>query len=126
MKFYGNIIGIPRTIAKIKIADKVLKKAALVAMDQASASVARRAKEILVEKKHIRTGNLRRSITSKAKLDKDTKIIGIIGTDVHYAPYVEALPDGGYLYEALREEGKKALRLFKIKIEEAVQGVKRL
>lgn len=59
-----------------------------------------RAKEILTEKGHVVTGNLRRSINtsiieagvSRARVD--------VGSFVSYAPFVEALPDGGYLFPA--------------------------
>ena len=66
--------------------------------------MATRAKMILTENKHVKTGNLRRSVTGEANIPNPDVIDGLVGTAVHYAPYVEALPDGGYLYRAVREK----------------------
>ena len=124
MRIFTKIDGASRTVAKLAVSKKVLKEAALIAMNQAASSVARRAKEILVEKRHVITGNLRRSITSKAYMKSDMEVEGIIGSGVDYAPYVEALPDGGYLYAALMQEGAKALIIFKAKLMGSLQGIK--
>lgn len=62
-----------------------------------------RAKEILTEKGHIVTGNLRRSITTSI-IENSTKVSRVqVGSFVEYAPFVEALPDGGFLYPAVVE-----------------------
>lgn len=53
-----------------------------------------RAKEILTEKGHVRTGTLRRSINSQVRL-RAGRLEGEVGSFVHYAPYVEALPPDG-------------------------------
>ena len=61
---------------------------------------------------HVVTGNLRRSIRTEAIVE-ESKLEVIIGTNVEYAPYVEALPDGGYLFPAywkLKDEVIKNLQ----------------
>lgn len=61
---------------------------------------------------HYNTGNLRRSLNAVAIVEGD-EIAGYVGswlpgskgftgTDAPYAPYVEALPDGGFLFPAYR------------------------
>lgn len=62
-----------------------------------------RAKEILTEKGHIVTGNLRRSINTSI-VENSAKVSRVqVGSFVEYAPFVEALPDGGFLYPAVVE-----------------------
>lgn len=62
-----------------------------------------RAKEIITEKGHVVTGNLRRSINTQLGEVSATRIEVLIGTWVEYAPFVEALPDGGFLFPAAIE-----------------------
>jgi hypothetical protein len=62
-----------------------------------------RAKEIITEKGHIVTGNLRRSINTQLGEVSATRIEVLVGTWVEYAPFVEALPDGGFLFPAAIE-----------------------
>ena len=64
----------------------------------------KRAKEIITDKGHIITGSLRRSIRAIVKQMVAGAIEGRIGSHLHYAYYVEALPDGGYLFQALTEK----------------------
>jgi hypothetical protein len=63
-----------------------------------------RAKEILTEKGHVKTGTLRRSLqTTEPQKSTDGLMFVESGSDVFYSIFVELLPDGGYLYQALRE-----------------------
>jgi hypothetical protein len=62
-----------------------------------------RAKEILTEKGHIVTGNLRRSINTSVVESTGHRSLVAVGSFVDYAPFVEALPDGGYLFPASEE-----------------------
>jgi hypothetical protein len=64
-----------------------------------------RAKEIITEKGHVKTGNLRRSINTQLTRSGPggDRISAEVGTFVEYAPNVEALPDGGYLFPASEE-----------------------
>lgn len=79
------------------------------------------AKQNLVDKGHVVTGTLLRDI--KAGLGKVTRTSAeaLIGTAVHYGKYVEALPDGGFLFESSEENTPKALREAGIVIEEAMR-----
>ena len=71
--------------------------------------IARRAKEIITEKGHIVTGNLRASIRTVIEKPNLYQIDIYIGTDVFYSVFVEALPDGGYLFPAFREKQQEAI-----------------
>jgi hypothetical protein len=65
-----------------------------------------RAKEIITEKGHIVTGTLRRSINTQLQKAGvlSQRLTVEVGTAIHYAPYVEALPDGGYLFPASEQK----------------------
>jgi hypothetical protein len=82
--------------------------------------IAARAKEIITEKGHIVTGNLRRSITAQIGATSDDRLEVEVGTWLFYAPFVEALPDGGYLFPASEEQFPNVVRLF---AERGIQGV---
>jgi hypothetical protein len=62
-----------------------------------------RAKEIITEKGHVVTGNLRRSINTQLGEVTPLKIEVLVGSFVEYAPFVENLPDGGFLFPAAVE-----------------------
>jgi hypothetical protein len=66
--------------------------------------IANSAKQILTAKGHILTGALRRSLTAMITELKPAYIEVSVGTWLEYAPLVEALPDGGYLYEAFEKQ----------------------
>lgn len=69
-------------------------------MVNAGQIVEARAKEILTENGHVVTGNLRRSISTLLTSATPTRVEVQVGTFVDYAIYVEALPDGGFLFPA--------------------------
>jgi len=104
---------------KMRAVDKAIREKCLDVIKDVSWDVANRAKDILTENRHVKTGNLRRSIKAEAHFESDTLIVGTTGTDVHYAPYVEALPDGGYLYRAFREVVPKSIDDIRKKLKEA-------
>jgi len=104
---------------RFKLLDKRVRDEVLQAVDQSVEGMQIRAKQILTENNHVVTGNLRGSIKSEAKFVTVFIIQGEVGTAVHYAPYVESLPDGGYLFRAVREELPKA----NIRIATAVKKV---
>jgi len=53
---------------------------------------------------HIQSRELRNSISAVAKAPAPDKMEVNIGTWKDYAPYIEALPDGGFLYKAYLEK----------------------
>jgi len=122
-----KIEGLPKALLKLRLLDQEVRKAVEIAMGQAALLVQRRAHENISgmhgHKRHVKTGNLRRNIKSKVGWSGPYQIDGVIGTDVPYAPHVEALPDGGYLYPALMETGREALKFFQEKLIIAVKGV---
>ena len=71
--------------------------------------IAMRMKQIITDNGHVVTGNLRRSCTGGAELKLGWWHIegwvkaGDTASGVHYAPAVEALPDGGFFYRAIEE-----------------------
>ncbi len=62
-----------------------------------------RAKEIITEKGHVDTGNLRRSINAQLGELTEERTEVLVGSFVVYAKKIEDLPDGGYLFEATQE-----------------------
>lgn len=62
-----------------------------------------RAKEIITEKGHVVTGSLRRSINTSIQDATETRVLVEVGSFLVYAPFIEALPDGGYLFPASEE-----------------------
>ena len=126
MRVDFKITGVPSTLVKFKLLDQTVRNQSLKAMARASAIVETRAKENISGQHghtmHIKTGNLRRNIKSKAQWKGNYEIEGFIGTDVPYAPWIESLPDGGFLYPALMEVGRTALEYFKLQMSMAVRG----
>jgi hypothetical protein len=77
-------------------------------MNESALLVVARAKQNLAGKnephpyRHWITGNLSRSIKASTEFVSETVIESKIGTAVRYAPYIENLPDGGFLLPALK------------------------
>lgn len=117
MRMDFKIEGIEPTMVKLKMLEPEVRKAIDQGMGRACSIIEARAKENISgmhgHTRHVRTGTLRRSIQSRVGWASMYEIVGAIGTDVPYAPYVEALPDGGFLYPALIEVGTKALSYLK-------------
>lgn len=111
-----KIEGMDEVQIKLRLLDQTVRKNGEKAMNVACMIIQRRAKENISGEhghtRHIKTGNLRRNIKFKSEWKSFAEIDGVIGTDVPYAPYVEALPDGGFLFPALMEVGKYALEFF--------------
>lgn len=80
------------------------------------------AKRKIVEKGHVITGNLLRSINTQLGKVTPTEAEALIGTWVLYAKYVEALDDGGFLFEASEEKLAEALRVAAETIEDAMKA----
>ena len=111
--------GVEQMAAKFKLLDKGVRSELLKAVDQSVEMMQVRAKQIITENNHVVTGNLRGSIKSEAKYVTLFLIQGEVGTAVHYAPYIESLPDGGYLFRAVKEELPSA----NIRLANAVKSV---
>jgi hypothetical protein len=79
-------------------------------MFQAGTIVQARAQEIITEKGHVVTGNLKRSIHTVVEIRSRTRVAAIVGTFVEYAPFVEALPDGGFMFEAAVQTSQQVVR----------------
>lgn len=149
MKLDFKIEGINQTVAKIKILQEEVRDEIGRSMGRACTIIETQAKTNITEvewttksgiyrgmgiKKtyypagstligHVQTGNLRRSIKSKWGFTSQFEIVGVIGTDVPYAPYVEALPDGGFLFPALIKAGPQAVDYLKDEIKKAIKKV---
>ena len=93
---------------KLKGNLNILKQGVKVAMAQAGyrggEAIVSRAVEIINENEHIISGTLWRSIHATSEWVGPSLVEISVGTNVYYAPYVEALPDGGYLYRATAEK----------------------
>lgn len=103
-----EVKGVDLLALRLAIANKSLHSKLEKGMFRAGTKIQKRAQEILTYNGHIVTGNLRRSIHTQATVEED-KLEITIGTNVEYAPYVEALPDGGYLFPAFYQEKENVL-----------------
>jgi len=122
-----SIEGVSKTVMKFKLLNEAVRGMALDGMKRSGNIIEARAKENISgmhgHGRHVKTGNLRRSIQTKAGWKGFAEVVAVIGTDVPYAPHIEALPDGGFLYPALMEVGKQALGYFKAQLVLAVKAV---
>jgi hypothetical protein len=99
-KIFGiEVSGVDMLALRLSIADKKLHSELEKGMFRAGTKIQKRAQEILTINEHIVTGNLRRSINTQTIVE-ESKLEVQIGTNMEYAPFVEALPDGGYLFPA--------------------------
>jgi hypothetical protein len=89
-----------------KLIDRMIE-AAIVLVPQAAQIVNAEAKKKLTVKGHVVTGNLRRSgFVSEPRVSGGV-VSATISFPPEYAIYVEMLPDGGYLYEAMFEQSDR-------------------
>lgn len=100
MKFSMEVEGTGKTISVFELTRVSVREDIKKSMFRGVAMIANRADEIIVEKGHVVTGNLHRNMKSKAGMVGAWEIEGVAGTDVPYAPFIEALPDGGFLQAA--------------------------
>ena len=126
MNLLSEITGVSGTVIKIKLLSEIVRAETMVSMKKGCLMVQNRAKENISGEhghiRHIQTGNLRRNIKSKVGWTSTFELIGIIGTDVPYAPYIESLPDGGFLYPALTEVGKEVVGIVRKDIGDVIKG----
>jgi len=106
MSFRIQVAGLQEFVARASAAPDLIGQALEQGVQRAALLVEGRAKE----KAPVRTGTLRRSITSVV-LKEGNQVVGVIGTNVRYAPYVElgvrrsaARP---YLVPALQESAEE-------------------
>ena len=120
MKLTTKIEGIEETISKFVFLQEAVRTEIQMAMTRACYIIVIRAKEIIMENDHWVTGTLLRSIDARVGWAGMYEVDGAVGSDVHYAPYVEALPDGGYLFPAYVELKDEAFEFFKAGVRLAV------
>lgn len=87
--------------------------------------VVRRAREILAENGHVRTGRLRDSIEGSSERSGPATFQGVAGSDVDYASDIEALPDGGFLHRASEEATPEMVRSAGVEIERVIRRAAR-
>lgn len=143
-KVFGvQINGIKQWQLALASMDDYIRKNMEAAMFRAGVKVQVRAQEILTEKQHVVTGNLRRSLMTQSSVDPSGKgwFVRIsadtdrleagygkskggggdepidsganelsVGTFVYYAPFVELLPDGGYMLPARLEKQEEVVK----------------
>lgn len=79
------------------------------------------AKQKIVEKGHVVTGTLLRSVNTQLGEVTPNLAEALTGTAVLYGKYVEALDDGGFLFESSEENTAKAVRAAADTIEQAME-----
>lgn len=118
-----TVLGIDQAKAKLAFLSANVMKEGVKVVGNGCRIVETRASEIITEKRHVVTGNLRRSISSKAEKAGLFLIDGACGVDsdkASYAPYVESLPDGGYLFPAYYEKYREVMEFIGKGIKEIV------
>ena len=108
MKLMMKVDGVSKAISRLELVRPSVQAEIKGTMHRTVLMIAGRAQEIITEKGHVVTGNLRRSIQGKSGMVSQYEVHGTVGTDVPYAPFIEALPDGGYLFQAYKEKMKEA------------------
>ena len=104
----GEWYGAEKIRLAFKLMDSKLRATSVSTMKLGMLQIAGRMKQIITENGHVITGNLRRSCTGDAKFVTPSVVEGTVKagdtpSGVHYAPAVEALPDGGFFYRAIEE-----------------------
>lgn len=145
MNITAEILGVPQALAALKLKDERIRPRLLKAVDRGCLIITNRAKEIIgtivwtttsglyrgakeyyppgaTVVGHIQTGTLRRSVQYKTGWVSESVIDGVIGTDTPYAPYVEALPDGGFLFPAMMQTAQEAFDTIAKEMKEAIVG----
>lgn len=120
--FDTEITGEEATMLAFELLKENVQKDCEAALTQAGGEIANLAQDILTAKGHVKTGTLRRSIQSYVTINAEELSSsigsfppgarGYFGSDAPYAPYVEALPDGGFLgpaYYQLKDKVNKWL-----------------
>lgn len=113
-----EIKGIPELVRNVATLTKNVRTESVRAMKRALSLIQVRAQDNLkgdyspTPYEHWFTGNLTRNIKSDAKWKSAFVIDGFVFSDVPYAPYVESLPDGGFLWPAIKAEGKNVVKQF--------------
>ena len=79
------------------------------------------ARQELTTKGHVKTGRLRESIATQTRRIGETAVEGTVGSDVPYAPEIEALGDGGYLRPAFAREGTRVTEVVGQRLEESMR-----
>jgi len=100
----------------------------------AGLEVANLAQDIITENEHIITGNLKGSIQSFVTVDQEEASTsigsfppgskGYNGSDAPYAPFVEALPDGGFLFPAYMQKKDELEGLIKNAVKKTIDSAK--
>jgi len=127
MKNNFKVTGVKETIAKLNLIEQDVRSRGQEVMFKAGTIVQARAQENIDGQhghdRHRVTGNLFRNIKTKAGWASLNELVAVVGTDVGYAPYVEALADGGYLYPALLETASRVLLYLKNELRKIAEGV---
>ncbi len=109
-----EVEGVPKAAMRLKLFEKDARNTLERGMREATLNVQTLAKNLITAKRHVVTGNLRRSISARhgwvgGMGAMSFELNGWVFTDVVYAGKIEYLPDGGYLgasLEALKPEIK--------------------
>lgn len=161
-RVFGVVIkGVDEFKLAMATMDKEIRSHMIPALYRAGVKVQRRAQEIIGEKGHVVTGNLRRSIITEAVVPEGSgfsvtisasekeleqgfhknkgkvneylangknvpkKFESSTGTFVYYAPFVEALPDGGYMLPSFLEKKDEVIKDLNAVIAKAIETIDR-
>ena len=117
-----KITNLQKVRLAFKLADENIHKELSKALFVEGSRIATRAKVILNEKGHVVTATLLRSISVQPVVEQGGVLEVNVGTNIVYAPKIEALPDGGYLLPAFIENAEKVQAGIQKAIDRAIGG----
>ena len=118
-----DIVGVDKVKRDAKLLTQRFRNEIVEAMGRTATIIESEAKLILTRNKHVKTGNLRRSIRNKAGWASTYDIVGVIGCgdEAPYAPFIEALPDGGFLLPALLTKSAIAMKYLQDSVKKIIE-----
>jgi len=128
--------GVDQANAKLKATEMNIQANLELILVSAGLEIANTAQDIITENGHIITGTLKGSIMSFVTVDQASKETyasigsfppgskGFNGSDAPYAPYVEALPDGGFLRPAYNQKKKEVEGLIANAIKKVIDSAR--
>jgi len=123
-KIFGlSISGIDKVVLSFVMADRRMSAELEKALFREGTKVQVEAVRIIKENRHVVTGTLWRSIRTSVDFEGFRTEVNI-GTNVEYAPFVEALPDGGYMFPAYWNKKDEVITGLQKAVLDAINEVK--
>lgn len=119
--WYLRMIGAAKARARIKRMTQEFGSELPNIFVRGGTKIQKTAQKKITEKGHVVTGNLRRSLNTQVTDYSTDRVKVAVGTWVAYAPKIENLPDGGFLFEAFDEERAEVLRYIRNRLDAVIR-----